>query len=59
MFTDIVDSTALVSDLGDARWLALLAAHHEAVYREFHMFRGQEIKTAGDGFHAGFDGPAR
>jgi pimeloyl-ACP methyl ester carboxylesterase len=59
MFTDIVDSTALASELGDTRWVGLLEDHHATVRRELSVFRGQEIKTTGDGFHAAFDGPAR
>jgi class 3 adenylate cyclase len=59
MFTDIVDSTARASDLGDERWVDVLAAHHSAVRAGLSYFRGQEIKTTGDGFHAAFDGPAR
>jgi pimeloyl-ACP methyl ester carboxylesterase len=59
MFTDIIDSTARANELGDARWVDILAAHHCAVRRELSLFRGKEIKTTGDGFHAVFDGPAR
>jgi len=59
LFTDIVDSTGLVSRLGDARWHHLLAAHHATVRRQLDLFRGREIDTAGDGFFAAFDGPAR
>jgi pimeloyl-ACP methyl ester carboxylesterase len=59
MFTDIVGSTKLASRMGDQRWRDLLDAHHMAVRRELSVFRGQEIDTAGDGFHATFDGPAR
>jgi class 3 adenylate cyclase len=59
MFTDIVDSTALASELGDTRWVGLLEDHHAMVRQELNLFRGQEIKTTGDGFHAAFDGPAR
>jgi class 3 adenylate cyclase len=59
MFTDIVGSTNLASRMGDQRWRDLLDAHHMAVRRELLVFRGQEIDTAGDGFHATFDGPAR
>ncbi len=59
MFTDIVDSTAQASAMGDERWVDTLAAHHAAVRAELTYFRGQEIKTTGDGFHAAFDGPAR
>ena len=45
--------------LGDRRWRELLDAHHAAVRRELERFRGREIDTAGDGFLASFDGPAR
>jgi class 3 adenylate cyclase len=59
MFSDIVDSTALAAQLGDRRWRRLLEAHHAAVRRELDRHGGQEIDTAGDGFLASFDGPAR
>jgi class 3 adenylate cyclase/pimeloyl-ACP methyl ester carboxylesterase len=59
LFTDIVDSTQLAADLGDVNWSDLLDGHHEAVRRELEIFRGHEVKTTGDGFHAIFDGPAR
>jgi class 3 adenylate cyclase len=59
LFTDIVDSTRLAADLGDQKWSDLLEGHHEAVRRELEIFRGYEVKTTGDGFHATFDGPAR
>jgi class 3 adenylate cyclase len=59
MFTDIVGSTERASELGDASWRELLAAHQEAVRRELERFRGREVKTMGDGHLATFDGPAR
>ena len=59
LFTDIVDSTARAADLGDRRWRELLLRHHDIVRRELARFRGREIDTAGDGFFATFDGPAR
>jgi pimeloyl-ACP methyl ester carboxylesterase len=59
LFTDIVDATATAAALGDRGWRDLLQAHHAAVRRELARFRGREIDTAGDGFLAGFDGPAR
>ena len=59
LFTDIVDSTKKAADLGDRGWGELLAAHHEVVRGELDRFRGREINTAGDGFLASFDGPAR
>jgi pimeloyl-ACP methyl ester carboxylesterase len=59
LFTDIVDSTARASELGDRRWRDLLESYHLAVRRELRRFRGREVDTAGDGFFASFDGPAR
>jgi class 3 adenylate cyclase len=59
LFTDIVGSTQLVERLGDQRWLDLLDLHHKTVRREFARFRGNEVKSLGDGFLATFDGPAR
>jgi class 3 adenylate cyclase len=59
LFTDIVGSTKRVSELGDRSWRELLEEHHRLVRRELERFRGREIDTAGDGFLATFDGPAR
>jgi class 3 adenylate cyclase len=59
LFTDIVGSTERASELGDRRWRELLDAHYSAVRRQLERFRGREIDTAGDGFLATFDGPAR
>lgn len=59
LFTDIVGATEKASALGDRRWHQLLDSHHEVVRRELARFRGREIDTAGDGFFAAFDGPAR
>jgi class 3 adenylate cyclase len=59
LFSDIVGSTARAAELGDARWRELLAAHHARVRGQLARFRGVELDTAGDGFFARFDGPAR
>ena len=59
MFTDIVDSTATAAVVGDRRWRELVEQHHGAVRALLGRFRGKEIDTAGDGFFATFDGPAR
>ena len=59
LFTDIVGSTAKLSEVGDRRWRELLHEHHAIVRRQLARFRGREIGTAGDGFFATFDGPAR
>jgi pimeloyl-ACP methyl ester carboxylesterase len=59
LFTDIVDSTQRAAELGDRQWRDLLERHHSLVRGELGHFRGQEVDTAGDGFFATFDGPAR
>jgi pimeloyl-ACP methyl ester carboxylesterase len=59
LFTDIVGSTDRARELGDRRWRDLLERHNEIVRRDLERFRGVEIDTAGDGFFATFDGPAR
>jgi class 3 adenylate cyclase len=59
LFTDLVGSTERARELGDRRWRELLESHHAAVRRELARFSGREIDTAGDGFLAAFDGPAR
>jgi class 3 adenylate cyclase len=59
MFTDIVGSTDLAARLGDRRWREVLAEHRAVVRAQLGRFRGREIDTAGDGFLAVFDGPAR
>ncbi|HEX2368798.1 MAG TPA: adenylate/guanylate cyclase domain-containing protein [Acidimicrobiia bacterium] len=59
LFTDIVDSTMRAAALGDSAWRDLLDRHHATVRAELARWRGKEIATAGDGFFATFDGPAR
>ena len=59
LFTDIVDATRRAADLGDRAWRELLEAHHAVVRDQLARFRGRELDTAGDGFLAAFDGPAR
>jgi class 3 adenylate cyclase len=59
LFTDIVNSTERLRALGDHAWTELLGRHHAAVRRELERHRGREVDTAGDGFLATFDGPAR
>jgi hypothetical protein len=59
LFTDIVGSTETAAQVGDAAWSTLLSTHHATVRRELGRHRGQEVDTAGDGFLATFDGPAR
>lgn len=59
LFTDIVDSTETTREVGDSAWSRLVEQHHLAVRRELERYAGEEIDTAGDGFFAIFDGPAR
>jgi class 3 adenylate cyclase len=59
LFTDLVGSTEKVRSLGDASWSSVIDAHHAAIRGELLRFSGEEVDTAGDGFLALFDGPAR
>ena len=59
LFTDIVGSTQLQASLGDQAWKELVLAHHRLVRAALTRWRGVENDTAGDGFYATFDGPAR
>jgi class 3 adenylate cyclase len=59
LFTDIVDSTAKAAELRDVGWKDLVERHHRTVRAMIGRYRGREIDTAGDGFFAAFDGPAR
>jgi class 3 adenylate cyclase len=59
LFTDIIDSTQLVTVWGDRRWQDVLDAHHGLVRRQIERYRGREINTTGDGFVITFDAPVR
>jgi len=59
LFTDIVGATQRASEIGDRAWRELLGHHHFLVRQQLDSHRGREIDTAGDGFLATFDGPAR
>ncbi len=59
LFTDIVGSTEKQSELGDRAWKKIVQRHHAVVRDLLGRFRGMEQDTAGDGFFARFDGPAR
>ena len=59
LFTDIVGSTAKATELGDRRWREILERHHSIVRQQLARYDGREVDTAGDGFLATFDGPAR
>jgi class 3 adenylate cyclase len=59
LFTDIVDSTRLATEMGDRRWRDLLEEHQQVVRGHLERFGGREVKTTGDGFLAIFEGPTR
>ena len=59
LFTDIVDSTAILQRVGDAAWRDMLATHNRLLRDDLNQFRGREIATTGDGFLAVFDGATR
>lgn len=59
LITDIVGSTERQAALGDHGWKGLVERHHAIVRETLGRYRGVENDTAGDGFFATFDGPAR
>ena len=59
LFTDIVGSTQKAIELGDRAWRQVLERHNALIRRQLARFQGHELDTAGDGFFASFDGPAR
>jgi class 3 adenylate cyclase len=59
LFTDVVGSTDKACEVGDRVWAELLGRHHQTVRALLARYRGNEVKTMGDGFLATFDGPAR
>jgi pimeloyl-ACP methyl ester carboxylesterase/class 3 adenylate cyclase len=59
LFTDIAGSTERAAALGDHAWRQLLERHDATVRAMLGRYRGREVDTAGDGFFATFDGPAR
>jgi class 3 adenylate cyclase len=59
LFTDIVGSTERQAAFGDRAWSDLVASHHNRVRHALERWHGVEQDTAGDGFYATFEGPAR
>jgi hypothetical protein len=59
LFTDIVDSTAKLAELGDRRWRDLMSEHFVGARAELERYRGREVKTTGDGLLATFDSPGQ
>jgi len=54
MFSDIEDSTAMNDRLGDGTFVKLLAAHDQILRARIGQYRGQVVKTQGDGFMVAF-----
>ena len=59
MFTDIVDSTVKAIELGDEAWTDLLERHNVIMQNTIEDWKGEEVKTLGDGVLALFDSSAR
>ena len=59
LFTDIVGSTSIATEMGDHCWKELLQRHDNEVRKELRRHKEIEVKTTGDGFLAAFDGPTR
>jgi adenylate cyclase len=58
LFTDIVNSTALTSQLGNAGAQRVVRAHNTAVRGAIQAYGGREVKHTGDGIMATFPTPA-
>jgi class 3 adenylate cyclase len=54
LFTDIVDSTAIMARIGDARWRETLERHDAAAATVIEGAGGRVIKSLGDGVFARF-----
>ena len=59
LFTDIVGSTEHQAAAGDREWADVIRRHNTLVREALERWQGVENDTAGDGFYATFDGPAR
>ena len=58
LFTDIVGSTSIAAEMGNTRWVELVARHHRIVRHQIGRFGGREVDDAGDGFFVTFERPA-
>jgi class 3 adenylate cyclase len=58
MFTDICDSTALLSTLGDQAWRHILEWHDRLMEQVIGQHHGEIMDRAGDGIFSVFDQPA-
>jgi hypothetical protein len=59
LITDVVDSTAMLDQLGEPEWRRVQAAHYEQMRRILDRHRGVEVTTTGDGMLSTFDSAAR
>jgi class 3 adenylate cyclase/pimeloyl-ACP methyl ester carboxylesterase len=59
LFTDIVESVEKQAVFGDHAWKEMVMQYRSIVRKTLERWRGRENDTAGDGFYAAFDGPAR
>jgi class 3 adenylate cyclase len=59
LFSDIVESTRMVTTMGDHRWMELLERYEAVTNLELERYEGRLIDRAGDGLFATFEGPAR
>src|SRR5207249_5191085 len=59
LYTDIVDSTRMLDQMGDTRWRGLLDMHDDIAGNLAGLNGGKLIKSTGDGVLATFDGPGR
>jgi class 3 adenylate cyclase len=57
LFTDVVDSTGRLVELGDRGWSRLLRDHHACFRSRLAALGGREVDAAGDGFLAAFEVP--
>ena len=59
LYTDIVDSTRLLEEMGDTLWRAMLDMHDDLASNLVAVNGGRLIKSTGDGVLATFEGPGR
>ncbi|HZO34130.1 MAG TPA: adenylate/guanylate cyclase domain-containing protein [Gaiellaceae bacterium] len=59
LFLDVVGSTSLAHELGDARWRVVLTRFRTVVRQELKRYGGREQGTEGDSFFATFGEPAQ
>jgi class 3 adenylate cyclase len=58
LFSDIVDSTARASEVGDEAWSGMLDRHDRIAWDVVQEHRGKLVKNTGDGLLLTFDAPS-